>query len=172
MTWENRLRGGIPLDDYQHIVRVNVDGMDVTVQEPQPFDPKWMSHKHRCAALRYEIGVSTSSGEIVSIYGPFPAGQYNDQAIYNLKMRNSLEQDEKVLADQGYSGPIIVHGRLAGDEDGRRAGRLRAYHENVNGRIKSFGCTKNRWRHPLHRHNFCFFAVCKIVNLMIVRTVQ
>ena len=115
----------------------------------------------------------------------------DERVPHGLDKVNNGRQNESVFLDQDKRMPTgtitprflptkgtvdlvlcMGGGGLGGDEEGRRAGKLRGYHENVKVRIKSFGCTKNRWRHPLQRHNFCFFAVYKIVNLMIVRTVQ
>ncbi len=152
-------------------MRVSVDGTDLLTCESFPFDPKWWSHKLKHSALRYEIGVSLCSGEIVSVYGPFAAGENNDQSIYNTKLVNYVPNGEKVLADRGYGGETIVHGGLLGDRDGSISGKLRAYHETVNGRIKSFLCMQHRWRHSIHKHELCFFAVANIVQIMIAHEI-
>jgi hypothetical protein len=47
-----------------------VDGTDFKAQEPYPFNRKWMSHKYKGAALKYEVAISIFSGDIVWIYGP------------------------------------------------------------------------------------------------------
>ncbi len=83
-------------------------------------------------------------GQIVWVDGPFPAGGFSDQRIFNLNMKNNLEGHEKVLADAGYAGPRVVHGSILNDLDGQRAGRLRARHEQINGRLKSFSCLKKQ----------------------------
>lgn len=155
------------MNDGKSCLHVSVDGTDVLICEQTPFDPKWWSHKHKHAALRYEVGISTHSGEIVSVYGPFPAGQCNDQAIFNLKMGRCLQPFEKVLGDQGYGGVRVVHGGILGDADEVIARRIRAYHETVNGRLKTFCSLQYRWRHDVRKHHLCFFAVANLVQLMI-----
>ena len=167
IRWGDRLEGGYELDDGNGLLHASVDGVDFLIREQTPFDAKWWSHKYGHAALRYEIGISVSSGEIVWIFGPFPAGKYNDQRIYNLKMRQCLHENEKVLGDLGYGGPTIVNNGILNDADGSRAGRLRAYHENINGRMKHFNCLQHRWRHSVHKHHLCVFAVANLVQLWI-----
>ena len=159
--------GGYRTLDGRSAVYASVDGTDFRIFESSPFDPKWMSHKFRGPGLRYEIGVSVSTKRIVWLYGPFPAGQENDQGIFNLKMCQNLLENEKVLGDSGYGGPKVLHGSLEGDPDNSRAAMLRAYHERINGRIKSFGCMNQRWRHRLDKHHLCFFAVSHLVQLSI-----
>lgn len=137
------------------------------IQEPQPFDRKWYSHKFRGAGVRYEVAISVVGGHIVWVHGPFPAGLYSDQRIFNMKLKNCLEQNEKVLADLGYAGPCTVHGSIIDDDNDERASRIRAHHEQINGRLKSFSCLENRWRHSLDKHKYCFFAVATVVQLEI-----
>ncbi len=131
-------------------MRVSVDGTDLLICEPFPFDLKWWSQKLKHSALRHEIGESLCSGEIASVYGPFPAGENNDQSILNTKLVNYAPNDEKVLTDRGYGGETIVHGGLLGDRDGSISGKFHDYHETVNGRIKSFLCMQHRTRHSIH----------------------
>ena len=146
---------------------VSVDGTDFLIREPSPFDPLWCSHKFHHAALRYEIGVSVTTGLIVWVYGPFPAGAYNDQAIFNLRMRECLLDYEKVIADNGYGGPKVVHGEILGDIDQQLKSELRSYYERVNGRIKSFMSLQHCWRHPLEKHSTVLLAVAKLVQICL-----
>ena len=161
------MKQGLTTLDGKYRVYVTVDGTDFRICEPTCFDPKWMSHKFKSAGIRYEIGVSVSSGSIVWLHGPFPAGEQNDQGIFNLKMRQHLQQHEKVLCDAGYSGSHVTNGSLYGDTDDKLASNLRAYHERLNGKIKSFGSMTHRWRHQLEKHQVCFFAVAHIVQIAI-----
>lgn len=43
-----------------------VDGKEVPIREPNPLHPKWCYHKLNRPELRYEVGVSSGSGEIMS----------------------------------------------------------------------------------------------------------
>ena len=155
------------LQDQKSTVYASVDGTDVLVCEPQPFHAQWFSHEFRHAALRYEIGISVNGGNIVWVHGPFPAGRFNDQTIFNLKMVHHLKTNEKILADKGYSGQHIIHSGIEGDEDSTRTRKIRANHERVNGQLKMFGCIDQRWRHSLDKHHLCFFAVSNIIQLEI-----
>ena len=146
---------------------MSVDDTDIRISEPKPFHPGFYSHKFEDAGLRYELDVSVYNGSIVWLHGPFPAGKYSDQAIFNLKMRNALLKNEVVLTDRGYGGSKVVHDSIDADSSNQRTGRLRAYHENVNGCLKLFGSLNQKWRHPLEKHPTCFFAVVTVVQLKI-----
>ena len=164
----NRKSRGIDLEDGKSVMYVSVDGTDVRLQEPTPFNRLWYSHKFRAADLRYEMGVSLVSGETVWLYGPFPDGLHNDQSILNRNLVGRLDENEKVLGDRGYRSPRIVHSLGASNEKERREKLLRAYHEQINGKIKSFSSISQRWRHELHKHSTCMFAVVNIVQLQLL----
>lgn len=135
------------------------------MNEPTKFDKKWYSHKFKGPGLRYEIGIGLKSGSIVWVNGPYPAGQFNDQAIFDLEMKHRLENNEKVLGDSGYRGTKIMH-----DDDFSDASfgsKKRALHECINGRLKMFGCLQHRYRHQIKKHNYCLFAVVNIVQIEI-----
>ena len=149
----------------KNLVSVSVDGTDFRICEPAPFSPKWFSHKFRSAGLRYEIGVCLSTQSIVWLHGPFPAGKYTDQAIFNLKMIDHLLPNEKALADKGYGGPKIVHALSEDETEENSAVRYRALHECLNGRLKMFGCLNHRFRHSVEKHHLCLFSVAKLVQL-------
>ena len=51
------------------------------INEPFPFEPGYYSHKFHRAGVRYELGVSIQSGDIVWLNGPFPCGRFADQKI-------------------------------------------------------------------------------------------
>ena len=120
LKWNNRKSKGIDLEDGKSVMYVSVDGTDVRLQEPTPFNRLWYSHKFRAADLRYEMGVSLVSGETVWLYGPFPDGLHNDQSILNRNLVGRLDENEKVLGDRGYRSPRIVHSLSASDGNGRK----------------------------------------------------
>ena len=62
--------------------KVTVDGTDFRIYDPSPFWSKWMSFKFKGPGLRYEVGVSIESGDIVWINGPFMPGMFNDLQIF------------------------------------------------------------------------------------------
>ena len=60
---------------------LTVDGTDVPVMEPWPFDSKWFSKKFNGPAVKYEVGVSIYNGFTCWINGPFVAST-NDSTIF------------------------------------------------------------------------------------------
>jgi hypothetical protein len=88
---------------------VTVDGTDCAIQEPPktddsklPFDKKWYSHKLNGAGVRYEVAVCIKTGDIVWVNGPYACGKYPDIVIFQDRLVNMLDRDEKVEADHGY----------------------------------------------------------------------
>lgn len=144
----------------------SVDGTDFRIREPYPFDKKWYSHKFKGPGLRYELGVSVSTGRIVWAHGPFPCGSFSDLTIFKIAMKKALEHDEFVIADGGYRDEKCLK-RGSTDELSRKFSVIRARHETVNRRLKQFSVLSSRFRHPLSRHSVCFHAVCNLTALMI-----
>ena len=69
---------------------------------------------------------------------------YNDSTIFNSKMACSLDQNKKVLGENGYPCPETGHGFQETLSTDRLANKLRAYHDQLNEKIKSFQkCTSN-----------------------------
>ena len=95
--WENRYR------NYNGIrCLITLDGTDFRIQEPQPFSPKWFSHKFNAAGLRYKLGICIQTGHIVWINGPFAPGKWNGLAIARSNIVHHMEPWEMALADNGY----------------------------------------------------------------------
>ena len=69
IKWENRFLGN------WFYWTFSVDGIHCPIQEPSPFWKGWCSHKFKGAGLAYEVCVGVSSGYIVWVRGPFPAGR-------------------------------------------------------------------------------------------------
>lgn len=141
---------------------MTVDGTDFKTDEPMPFDGMWCSHKINHGGLRYEIGISIFSGQIVWVNGPFPAGCYTDYNIAMLPdgLEASLMPYETYFADGGYQWcqRAVVHPCTS---------KLRARHENCNGMFKEFCCLKNAFRHPIKKHYLVAFSVMNIVSIRI-----
>jgi hypothetical protein len=101
----------------------------------------WFSHKFNGPGLRYELAVCIQTGQIVSVSGPFPPGQFTDLTIFQLGIMEELEEGEMVEADAGYEGPYPI--RTPNDFYGnlewkRSKGVVRARHECINALIKHF----------------------------------
>ena len=63
---------------------------------------RWFSHKFKKPGVRYEVAVGIASGDIVSIVGPFPCGEYPDIKIFRMVLKHDLDDAERVEADKGY----------------------------------------------------------------------
>ena len=123
--------------------------------------------------MRYEVAVSVQNGDIVWIHGGFPCGTMPDISIFRSALISELDDDELVIADNGYRGepgkvltPVAL--TLCGNIELKDlASVLRARHETCNRRFKTWGCLAQTFRHPLQYHKDCFFAVAVIEQLRI-----
>jgi len=151
-----------------HKCYVSLDGTDFRIQEPSPFDPKWYSHKFKGPGLRYEIGISIASGDIVWAYGPAPCGSWSDLKIARTGIVRVMEHGEMIIADGGYKDArYFITPNGLNNRDSRIQTVIRARHETVNRRFKQFSVLGNRFRHPLEKHGLCAHAVFKITQSMI-----
>lgn len=142
----------------------SIDGTDFRIAEPYPFDKGWYSHKFNSAALRYEIAVSIS-GNIVWCHGPFPAGTWPDNKIFNSAFVFNLDHLETVVSDKGYSHKqCVTQPRIKNSIQSTILKRIRGRHEVLNRRIKCFNILSSRFRHALHLHEDCLFAVVNVVQ--------
>ncbi len=102
---------------------VSVDGTDFHVEA---HGKQWFSHKFRGSGVRYEIGVSILSGDIVWIQGPLPCGDWPDVKIFRLAIKHFLDDNERVEADDGYIGEapskVKAPGMFTRDEKSGNAG--------------------------------------------------
>ena len=152
-----------------HKVRMSVDGTDFRIREPSPFSPIWHSHKFRGPGLRYEVGVGICSGGIVWVNGPFPCGSWPDLNIARDGLVNFLEEGEKVIADGGYGGDShFLTPTGVNDNFNNVMSVIRARHETVNGRLKSFNVLATTFRHSLGNHSQCFMAVANLVQVSLL----
>ena len=153
---------------------MTIDGTDFRV--PQTGEAKtgnWFaSHKYAGkSALRYEIGVSIIGGDLVWIQGPYPAGRFNDIAIFNKVLRHFLEEGERVEADNGYVGATdkikCPDNPCNPAENEGMQSRARYRHETINGRFKSWGILRQTYRHDIRRHGEVFRAIAIMTQLAI-----
>jgi hypothetical protein len=130
------------------------------------------SHKFKKAALRYELGVCIRTGDLVWIHGPFPAGDWNDLAIFLNAIKYYLLPGECVEADDGYKAedPAVVRapGAVRFMEDKHwhmKRSKARRRHETINQRIKQYSVLTHRFRHDLGKHSMCFRACAVLTQL-------
>lgn len=169
INWNRRL-----LDSPCHIgpytLYTSVDGTDCPINEQQPFNPKWYSHKFHGPGLRYEIGLSVETATIVWVNGPFECGSYPDNKIFKLDMKGALQNDEYVIADGGYTDYKCIRNVMASSVSTKIHQQIRARHETVNERLKNFNVLRHIFRHDLSKHGLCFHAVSQIVAIAIDTT--
>ena len=125
--------------------------------------------------MRYEVAVSINGGDIVHINGPFPCGSNPDITIFRKLLIYKLEEGEMVEADRGYRGePTKV--RIPVDYNNliekNKKNIVRARHETVNARFKTFKALSERFRHPVSlidmgKHQLVFMAVAIITQISI-----
>ena len=151
---------------------ISVDGTDFRICEPYPYVKEinkiWYSHKFKGPGLRYEIGVSIKTGDIVWYNGPFPCG-IPDINIFRYSLKGLLGPGEKVIADKGYSGDTKVCCPLKFNNDTHKnaMSKIRARHETVNRRFKIFGCLKQTFRHSRDKHHLVTKAILALTQINI-----
>lgn len=130
------------------------------------------SHKYAGkSALRYELGICIRTGCLVWIQGPYPAGKWNDIAIFNHCLGHFLDPYERVEADNGYRGhvdkvkcPKNPNNR---PENLAMQARVRSRHETLNGRLKNWGILQQVFRHDIALHGKVLQACAVITQLML-----
>ena len=157
--------------DYQEYFILSVDGVHCRIYEPrtQP-SSGWWSKKFNKAALTYEIGVAIHHNKIVWINGPFPAGQ-NDIKVFRKDLKSKIPDGRRAIGDKGYRGEpskVSTKNKFDSDEMNLFSRRIRARHETVNSRLKSFeilsGVFRSKGNARLEKHKTAFEACCVIVQ--------
>ena len=151
---------------------MSIDGTDFKVNQPEGGHKLWYSHKFKYSAQRYEVGLCILTGDIVWISGPYAAGKWPDISIFRDDLKQQLDENERVVADDGYVGEAPQYVKCPAKHFGsskkkKMFQRVRSRHETVNNRLKVFNCLKNVWRHDVARHSECFRACAVLVQLSI-----
>ena len=129
---------------------------------------QWYDFKHNHAGIKYKIAVCIITGFIVHYCGPFK-GSIHDLTIFRWCIKKILSLLEVVIGDAGYEGDeACVTPKDARDAQHRLAMKeLRKRHETINGKLKTFECLRNQWRHSLDRHHLAFRSCFVIVQLCL-----
>jgi DDE superfamily endonuclease len=146
---------------------MTVDGTDFPIFEPTQFSPAWYTKKFNGPGVRYEVAVAIGTGDICWIHGPFPAGAMNDITIFRVGLKRRLHQTERVWADKGYRGDIKCITPYDAISEAHRVemGIARGRHETINGRLASWDCLNQVWRHSRDKHCDSFTSVAVITQL-------
>ena len=148
---------------------LSVDGVHCRTNEIRTAPSAQLcSHKFNHPAFAYELGISIYENKLVWINGPFYAG-VSDITIFRSALKDRIPEGKKVIVDRGYEGEEADAGMLSmrcrydPEEVRIFKRRVRARHENFNGRIKTFKILDERFRHGgLEEHKVVFEAVCII----------
>ena len=122
---------------------VSIDGTNCQIYEPQKFDQKWWSNKMNGLGVRYEIGISIDTGDIVWAHGPFPCGSNPDVSIFRKRLKLELSDGERVIADKGYTDDMcITPDTILSPIPNDLHSLFRARHETVNKELVQISCTE------------------------------
>ena len=129
------------------------------MKEPEPFDPKWNSHKFKKAALKCKVTISIQNCDIVMINSPFP-GSVNDLVIFQNSLKRFLSLLEYVDLDSGCKDvKCSTPGDCNAIEEKLQKGRVLVRHENINARFKGWRALTDACRHSTEDHGDVFRAV-------------
>jgi hypothetical protein len=173
IQWDARFEGN------WHFWTFCVDGIHCPIYEPRrPFWTGWYSNKFKGAALAYEVATAVTTGKIVSINGPFPAGRWNDPMMFkNNLAKRVITGVEKGVCDAGYfdchEWLFRAYWRSKGGLKEKLPRndlheRIRARHEQLNSRLHRFNCVASIFRHDITMHGDFFNACAVIVQLEII----
>jgi hypothetical protein len=140
IVWANRLQGNT-----HDRCLVTVDGTHFHIKNQHQkvtckYIKAWFSHKFNAAGVSYEVAICIKTGDIVWIHGPFPAATH-DLTIFQYKLKDLLLPFELAMTDRGYrgDGKCLTPYHAFNNQHKRAMAALRARHETVNRRFKTFG---------------------------------
>lgn len=154
---------------------VTVDGTDFSIGEPTPFNNAWKSPKAKGASVKYEVAISIYSGDIVWIYGPHQ-GSKHDYSILKESLKKMLDEGEMVETDAGYGvvrkgvgsdGIIRSKNDYMSKQEQQEKSQLRARHETLNHRLKTWGILKQQFRNNKKLHQYVFYAIAVMTQMSI-----
>ena len=116
----------------------------------------------------YELGISIRENLLVWINGPFLPSTH-DITIFRKPhgLMSKIPDGKRAIGDSGYKGEpskVATKNHLDSEEVAKFKNRVRARHENFNGRIKFDKVLDERFRHGLDKHKVCFEAVCVLTQ--------
>jgi hypothetical protein len=154
---------------------ITVDGVHCRIREPGhntwSKNPKYYSHKNKCAGFNYELGISIFQNALVWLTGEHLSSKHDLTTFREDGLKDVIPDGKKVVADQGYRGDEVGAGLpistpCSHDSELLRTfkSRARARHETFNGRIKNFKILAETFRHKKELHVVAFTACCVIVQ--------
>lgn len=91
-------------------------------------------------------------------------GRFQDIKIFSENSVHQLLDDDRVLADEGYSGEYVLNKNTIRVGLIDTLSKVLARHEVVNGKIKKFKITSERFRYNISKRSVCLHAVSNIVQ--------
>ena len=145
---------------------VSVDGIDQAFREPQQLDHKWRIYKINGAGLRYEVGFSLDTGDIVWVYGPFHRDSSPNTSIFRKFLNFNLSQGENLIPDRGYTDHMcIINDNILSPVPADMHSHLRARHTTANTRLNQIIVLSFKFRHQLSFDGQCYHAVARVTQL-------
>lgn len=101
-------------------------------------------------------------GQIVWVNGPFKAGSNSDLSIFRRDLREKLRENELIICDSIYIDNTCAYKEGVPDY---YAKNIRARHENMFSRFKTFNVLAHKYRHSIGTHVDCFYAVANLLQI-------
>lgn len=126
--------------------------MHCSIQEPRKIpSSKWYSHKTNGPALTYQVILSVREQRVLSVIGPYPAGESDLRVLRKEDgILNKIPPGKRIIADRGYNGE---RDKIATPNDhdtlvtSHFKDRARARQETFNARLKVFNVLDRPFRH-------------------------
>lgn len=157
----------------------SIDGVHCDIEEPRKCpSKKWYSHKSNGPGLTYQIILSLHENKLLSVIGPYPAGE-TDLHVFRKRdgIINQIPPGKRLIGDRGYVGEdekISTPNEHDALEVFRYKNRARSRHETFNKRLKEFNVLSCRFRHlhyyaaqrsyDLDKHKKVFESICILVQ--------
>jgi len=170
IVWEDRKIGDVGND-----CLVSIDCTDCKVPFQKRNPKAFKSHKFpKQSGLRYELAVCIITGSIVWLMGPLSCGDWPDVEVFRFALKQMLDENERVEADDGYIGEdpenCKVPASMVHPQDDRVLrvrSIVRRRHETANKCIKQFRAIKNTFEHDVTMHANFFWAAVVLTQLSI-----
>ena len=163
-------------NDKNGIPFMTLDCTDCKINEPFPFNKKWLSVKFRGPGMKYEVAIAIYSNNICWSNGPF-YGTRNESRIFKEGLGLEIPNDEPVEVDAGPGGDPRLMKPLAGASWHARKQKSshRGRQETVFSRMKQFNVLDTHFHHTctdegeyMLKHQKCFDAVLVVTQLKLM----
>jgi len=151
-----------------------LDCTECAIVEPSDIEWEYYSKKKQCHTVKYELGISMTTHQIIWIHGPFK-GSVHDMKIFHLLLDDMIGRDgEMAMGDKGYIGACRVLTPFKPPRNhserlfNKKHYAIRSDVERTIKRIKVFNILKSKFRHSLGKHKIIFHVCSYITNLSFI----